>query len=416
MERQALLSFKKGVIDPTSSLSSWSIKKDCCQWHGVQCDNITGKVTSLNLGCSPIDVSSNCLRLGGEIILPLFLLESLNSLDLSGNDFQTFHLYPSNAYRNLLGTMPPHFCGNFSNLKYLDLSYNINLHMDNIQWISHLPSLKILDLSGIDLHKETHWIQHMSVLLSLSELLLRSCQLTDVIPGVGWFVNFTSLQYLDLSENYFDFEISKLVLNLSDEFSALILESNKLKGPIPDTLRNLRNLEYLMLSGNELNGTIPDWLGEYKHMQYLEFYGNSLQGPIPATIGNLSELISLELSYNHLHGFFPSSLGKLSNLENLLVGGNSLVGVASKMNFTKLIKLQMLDLSSSSFIFDMDSNWTPPSQLAYVYLHASKLGSVFPTWLYSLEYVHYLNISSSGISSIVEDKLWSLAKRTTCHG
>lgn len=256
------------------------------------------------------------------------------------------NLCKSNVYYNLSKTMSSHPCGNFSNLEHLDLSYNTNLHINNLQWISHFTSLKSLSLSGIDLHKETYWSQHISMLPSLSKLSLRSCQLPNVFPSVGWFVNFTSLQSLNLSENHFDFEISKVVSNLSVQFSALFLESNELKGSIPDTLRNLRSLEYLMLSGNELNGTIPDWFGEYKNMQYLEFYGNSLQGPIPSTIGNMSNLVSLELSYNHLHGFLPSTLGKLSELQNLLVGGNSFAGVASKINFTKLTKLEMLDLSS----------------------------------------------------------------------
>ncbi|KAF7825457.1 receptor-like protein EIX2 [Senna tora] len=143
------------------------------------------------------------------------------------------------------------------------------------------------------------------------------------------------------NENHFDSEIFKWVSNLSDSLSALILENNQLKGQIPCDLRNLRNLEYLELSFNELNGTIPDWFGQYKYLQYLEVYGNSLEGFFPASIGNLSSLVSLELSYNHLNGSVPKSLGKLSKLEILLLGGNSLVSVASKMNFTKLTNLQM---------------------------------------------------------------------------
>lgn len=175
LDKHALLILKKGVLDPKSSLSSWSIKEDCCEWFGVQCDNITGRVISLDLGCSRDDVSFECLNLRGDINLPLFLLESLNLLDLSGNHFHTMNLCKSNVYYNLSKTMSSHPCGNFSNLEHLDLSYNTNLHINNLQWISHFTSLKSLSLSGIDLHKETYWSQHISMLPSLSKLSLRSC-------------------------------------------------------------------------------------------------------------------------------------------------------------------------------------------------------------------------------------------------
>ncbi|GMY36125.1 receptor like protein 30 [Fagus crenata] len=44
-ERQALLEFKKGLIDDYNRLSSWGsedAKKNCCSWEGVQCSKQTG--------------------------------------------------------------------------------------------------------------------------------------------------------------------------------------------------------------------------------------------------------------------------------------------------------------------------------------------------------------------------------------
>jgi EIX receptor 1/2 len=51
-ERQALLEFKKGLIDDNNRLSSWGsedAKKNCCSWEGVQCSNQTGHVLKLDL-------------------------------------------------------------------------------------------------------------------------------------------------------------------------------------------------------------------------------------------------------------------------------------------------------------------------------------------------------------------------------
>ncbi|XP_057732795.1 probable LRR receptor-like serine/threonine-protein kinase RPK1 isoform X4 [Arachis stenosperma] len=55
-DENTLLKFKHEVTDPSGVLSSWSSdeEKDCCQWRGVHCDNITHRVTELHLPCDTI--------------------------------------------------------------------------------------------------------------------------------------------------------------------------------------------------------------------------------------------------------------------------------------------------------------------------------------------------------------------------
>ncbi|XP_030933555.1 receptor-like protein EIX2 [Quercus lobata] len=51
-ERQALLEFKKGLVDDHGRLSSWQSSdenKNCCNWEGVRCSNLTGHVLELHL-------------------------------------------------------------------------------------------------------------------------------------------------------------------------------------------------------------------------------------------------------------------------------------------------------------------------------------------------------------------------------
>ena len=51
-ERQALLEFKKGLVDGYDILSSWGSqdqKKNCCKWKGVHCSKHTGHVLELDL-------------------------------------------------------------------------------------------------------------------------------------------------------------------------------------------------------------------------------------------------------------------------------------------------------------------------------------------------------------------------------
>ncbi|XP_061359157.1 receptor-like protein EIX1 [Gastrolobium bilobum] len=39
-ERQALLNFIQGLLDPSGMLSTWR-GGDCCKWRGIQCNNET---------------------------------------------------------------------------------------------------------------------------------------------------------------------------------------------------------------------------------------------------------------------------------------------------------------------------------------------------------------------------------------
>ncbi|BAT94280.1 hypothetical protein VIGAN_08086400, partial [Vigna angularis var. angularis] len=150
-DMDTLLLFKQGLTDPSGMLSSWISNLDCCQWTGVKCDNITGKVTNLHLPCHTNhpkvvdfldkDDKSHCLT--GTLSLSLLELQSLSYLNLSNNNFK-FMQYTS-MVTPPIGNLS-RLCGNSTNLRYLDLSQNYDLLVDNLHWISHLTSLQYLNL------------------------------------------------------------------------------------------------------------------------------------------------------------------------------------------------------------------------------------------------------------------------------
>ncbi|XP_050879614.1 receptor-like protein EIX2 [Lathyrus oleraceus] len=398
-DRSALLNFKHGVDTPSSNrLSSWSInEKDCCSWKGVQCDNITGRVTALDLHQQYLE---------GEINLhPLFQIQSLNYLDLSLNGFTTLTSFnESDDYNH-----------NSSNIQYLDLSFNDDLHLDNLNWLSKFSSLKSLNLSQINLQNQSNWFHSMDMLhASLLELRLSSCHLTNIFPSTKH-VSFTnSLVTLDLSANYFDSELPAWLFDLGSDanISHIDLSFNDLQGQIPKSLLSLTKLEFLRLSNNELNGSIPDWLGQHQNLKYLNLADNLFHGSIPSSLGNLSSLVDLSIGSNFLTGNIPSTIGKLFNLKNLFIGGNLLSGVLSEKHFSDLSHLETLVLSAP-ISFDIDSKWIPPFQLQGISLSNTILGPKFPAWIYTQKSLEYLEVPNSRLSSIDGDAFWRFVANIT---
>ncbi|XP_058782333.1 receptor-like protein EIX2 [Vicia villosa] len=254
-DREILLIFKEGINDSYGRISTWTTENNCCAWEGIHCDNITGRVTRLEL-------SNNF-----EEEQPKYLKE----LQLRGCKLNNFILNPSIKYMNL------------SSLITLNLSFN--------NFTSHSPH------SFFNLTKD--------------------------------------ITYLDLSDS-------------------------NIQGEIPSSLLSLRNLRHLDLSYNKLQGSIPDEIGQLAHIQKLYLSSNNFSGEI------------------------------------------------SKITFSKLNRLNSLDLSSSNVVFQFDFDWVPPFQLSSLVLSQTNQGPNFPSWIYTQKSLEYFDLSSSGISLVDRNKFSSV--------
>ncbi|KAK6254689.1 hypothetical protein SCA6_015994 [Theobroma cacao] len=236
-ERQALFMFKQDLINHANRLASWTVDKDCCDWVGVVCDNVTGHVLQLHL-TNPLSSPGNLYARDADY-------EAFERLSLCCQSpmvvWSFLELYLSGCQ---LPQVPPPENLNLSSLTILDLSSNsLENTLVDFSWIFQLKSLVSLDLSGNN---------------------FQGC----VFDGLE---NMTSLTHLDLSDNSFN-------------------------SSIPDWLYKLNSLQFLSLRFNYLQGLISSAVGNMSSAISLDFSGNELEGKIPRSMGNLCNLKSIDYS------------------------------------------------------------------------------------------------------------------------
>ncbi|XP_021833481.1 receptor-like protein 12 [Prunus avium] len=402
-ERQALLAFKRGLVDEFNQLSSWgseSQKQDCCRWEGVYCSNQTGHVIQLDLGYSfpgkmiQPDILEYSFQ--GKMISPkLIELQHLQYLDLTLIDFNGIQIpdfigsltnlrYLNLYYCNLVGQIPSSF-GNLTQLQHLNLSYN-QLQAENLNWLPALSSLTYLDLAYIDFNR-SQIPDFIGSLTNLRNLSLHYCNLVGQIPSS--FGNLTQLQHLNLG-------------------------ANQLQPENLNWLPTLSSLTYLDLEYIDFNGSqILDFIGSLTNLKFLSLYSCNLVGQIPSSFGNLTQLQNLGLSGNQLQAENLNWLPALSSLTYLDLSGANLSTVfdwpeAVLNKLPKLVYLRLDDCSLpppptpilSTTLYKTNSS----TSLEHVFLYDNHLTSSIFLWLskYSTSLVS-LFLSNNNLAGFIPD-------------
>lgn len=219
----SLLQFKSSFTTYTNyacpeqpqKTSTWKNETNCCSWHGVTCDAVSGRVIGLDLGCESLQ---------GKIYpnSTLFHLTRLQSLNLSHNDF-----YNSNLHSEF---------GRFMSLTRLDLS-SCNFQGKVPPQISRLSQLTLLRLSTND---ELSWKETTLTSLVQNATILKELYLDETDMSL---INPNSLNS---------------IFNKSSSLISLSLQRTGLSGNWKNNILCLPNIQELDMSLNDkLHGQLP---------------------------------------------------------------------------------------------------------------------------------------------------------------
>ncbi|XP_075647497.1 receptor like protein 22-like [Castanea sativa] len=369
-ESFALLQFKESLIinqstSAYSKISSWMAQSsDCCTWDGIQCDENTGHVISLDLSNSSLygSIDSNS---------SLFQLVHLQKLNLSINNFNHSEI-PVGVRR-------------LSKLTHLDLYFS--------GFSGKIPS-EILQLSKL-----------VSLNLALNPLKLHKPGLRSIAEKL------TNLEELILSEVDISSTIPSILANLSSLTTIFLIDCG-LHGPIPTSISSLLNLHILNLYSNNLSGTIEfDLFRKLNNLSYLDLSFNNLSLVIdPSTDSTFQKFKVLGLGSCNLSDF-PEFLRNQDQLEVLVLSSNKIHGQIPKWisNLSKdtLVILEMSDNLLTGF--DQISDALPWTNLQVLYLSNNKLQGSLPIPPPSIFYYSVFNNMLSGNISQMICKLISLS-------
>lgn len=260
----------------------------------------------------------------------------------------------------------------------------------------------------------------------LKSFSLFNCFLSTIrhtsMPTDSWEQLLSTLNSLEIRSN------PSLIGQIPTKFGtltnlqSLVLLENGLMGKLPTNLGNLTKLRRLVLAGNQFIGHIPYSFGGLKDLLILDLSKNLLSGPLPLTLGGLTSLLKLDLSNNQLEGNIPEQIAEMTNLtlldlsknkvsggltksiqelnslEELVLSNNPIGGELAKVEWWKLKKLNILDLSNTSLTSGIPESMSALKRLRFMGLNNNALTGDIPPNLENLPSISAMYLNGNNLT------------------
>ncbi|KAE8693621.1 dicer-like protein 4-like isoform X1 [Hibiscus syriacus] len=349
-----------------------------CSWSGVECNENSTIITSLNLSMKNLagklpgkqlgvltqlvgfNISQNSFS--GELPVEIFNLANLRILDISRNNFS--------------GRFPRGITG-MKNLVHFDALSNSFSGPLPVE-VTELESLKGIDIAGSNLSGSIP--KELSNLTKLESLFLFRNGLTGPIP---WeFGRIVPLTDLDLSDNL-------------------------ISGQIPESFAELKNLRLLSLMFNEMNGTVPESISELQSMETLFIWNNFFTGTLPKSLGMNSKLRWLDVSNNSFTGSIPPGICAGGKLFKLMLFSNSFTGNLSPLsNCSSLVRIRVED---NSFSGEIPLKFSDFPDITYIDLSKNRFTGGIPWNISRALKLQYFSVSNNPeLGGTIPENIWSL--------
>ncbi|CAA7396382.1 unnamed protein product [Spirodela intermedia] len=358
-DREALLGLKRSLeYDPLHLLSGWNLASGShCEWYGITCDLISGRVTALNLTGALV----------GRLTVSIGNLTELRVLSLCGNEFY--------------GDLPAEALARLRLMEVLELQQN--------------------NFSGVI-------PAQMGVLASLRILNVSYNSFSGTVPDN--LIGRSTLEAVDLSHNHLAGKIPISPVDACSSLSVLKLSNNFFVGEIPREISNCRNLRSLLLDGNILEGRIPAEIGRLRQLRFLDVSRNSLTDTIPPELGNCTKLSVLILTnpddstapvseFNAFVGSIPSEVLLLPSLAFLWAPRANVGGHLPK-SWNNSCGLRTLNLGRNYLAGAIPEQLGMCRNLSFLDLSSNGFEGSFPVQIQD-NFLAYLNISHNSLDGLL---------------
>ncbi|KAK7401552.1 hypothetical protein VNO78_13121 [Psophocarpus tetragonolobus] len=404
-ESYALLQFKKKFViskfasyNPSSypKITSWNASTDCCSWIGIQCDNQTGHVITLDLRSSQIHGTMDANS-------TLFHLKHLQRLDLSDNDFNYSQI--------------PSRIGELLQLRYLNLS-GANYFGEIPQEVSHLSKLLSLDLCSLfyspkPVNLLSFKASNLRTLIqnsnNLEILRLNYVTISSSVPDI--FTSLTSLKQLSLYNCDLYGEFPSGIFHLPNLRYLDFGNNQNLIGKLPE-FPSSGQISMLQLCSTSFYGTLPASIGNLKSLKWLSISQCKFSGSIPSSFGNLSELMFLDVGYNNFKGNLASFLVNLTKLSILRVGYNEFTTNTISW-ICKLPGINDLELDRVNIGYHSPFCSANLTQLSVLSLRYTNLSGQIPSWIMNLTNLAFMDLSGNNLQGEIPNSLFKLENLET---